>query len=139
MVKYLHDICLNFIQSNLDKIPNAGERLPTVHKELLLERIADHDLLIPEYIPFAIQQLFSSSLRHVTFYKCDQVTDEFLCVLANRKCVLDSLTIQRCQSVTGKNKRYDQYKVSKLLLPVVQYIYIYIYRYFVHFSFDLLL
>ncbi|XP_052099958.1 F-box/LRR-repeat protein fbxl-1-like isoform X1 [Mytilus californianus] len=100
MVKHLHDICLNFIQSNLDKIPNAGERLPTVHKEQLLERIADHDLLIPEYIPFVIQQLFFSSLRHVTFYKCDQVTDEFLCVLANQKCVLDSLTIQRCQSVT---------------------------------------
>ncbi|CAG2229123.1 F-box/LRR-repeat protein 2-like [Mytilus edulis] len=119
MVKHLHDICLNFIQSNLDKIPNAGERLPTVHKELLLERIADHDLLIPEYIPFAIKQLFSSSLRHVTFYKCDQVTDEFLCVLANQKCVLDSLTIQRCQCVTDvgiKNITDGQDQLSFLRL-----------------------
>jgi hypothetical protein len=40
MVKHLHDICLDFIQSNLDKIPNVGKHLPTVHKELLLKRIA---------------------------------------------------------------------------------------------------
>ena len=103
MVKHLHDICLCFIQRNLHVIPNAGQRLPTVHKELLLERIADHDLLVPEYIPFVIRELFSSSLRHITFYKCDQVTDDFLCALANQKCVLDSLTIHRCQSVTGNS------------------------------------
>lgn len=105
MVKHLHDICLDFIQSNLDKIPNVGKHLPTVHKELLLKRIADHDLLIPEYLSHVTQQLVSSSLRHVTFYKCDQVTDDFLCLLANQKCVLHSITIHGCNSITGKSKQ----------------------------------
>ena len=103
MVKQLHDICLNFIQCNLNHIPNISDQLPTVHKELLLERIADHDLLCPDYIPCVKKQLVCSSIRHITFHKCDQVTDDVLVAIANQKCMLDSVVINKCPSVTGRN------------------------------------
>lgn len=102
MVKQLHDICLNYIQCNLNHIPNVGNKLPTVHKELILERLADHDLLSPNYIPSVKNELICSSLRHVTFYKCDQVTDDVLTAIANARCCLESVVINKCPAITDK-------------------------------------
>ena len=102
MVKLLSDICLNVIHLSLDKIPDIGLYLPTVYKEMLIERLAWHDMLTSDYLPFVSQQLFSSSLRRINFYKCEQVNDTVLQLLEAAKCKLEFVTVNQCQNVTGQ-------------------------------------
>jgi hypothetical protein len=102
MVKLLSDICLNVIHVSLDKMPDIGLYLPTVYKEMLIERLAWHDMISPDYLPYISRQLFSSSLRRINFYKCEQVNDTVLQLLAAAKCKLEYLTVNQCQDVTGE-------------------------------------
>ena len=100
MVKKLSDISLFFIQNNLHKIDNIGS-LPTVYKELILERIVCHDLLTDSYVPH-MTKLFSKSLTKVNFYKCEQISDYILKGIAASGCKLESLSIKKCCNITGK-------------------------------------
>lgn len=102
MVKLLSDICLNVIQHSLDKVPDIGLYLPTVYKEMLIERLAWHDMLTLDYLPCICTQLFSASLRRVNFYKCEQVSDALLQSLEMAKCKLEYITIHQCNNVTDK-------------------------------------
>ena len=99
MVKTLSEICLSLVQNNLDKIHNV-ENLPTVYKELLLQRIIAHDLLSDLYMQ-CVSKLCSHSLKKLDFYKCDQVTDSFLKIFKTSGCRLESLSLNKCFNVTG--------------------------------------
>ncbi|XP_045190636.2 F-box/LRR-repeat protein fbxl-1-like [Mercenaria mercenaria] len=100
MVKLLSDICLNIIYMSLDKIPDIGHYLPTVYKEMLIERLGWHDMLTLDYLPFVSRQLFTISLRRINFYKCEQVNDTVLKLLEAAACKLEFITINQCQNIT---------------------------------------
>ena len=102
MVKSLCDICLLVIQGSFDKLPNIGDNIPTVYKELLIKRLAFHDLFKAEYVQFIARNLFCKSLNHVDFYKCDQIDDTVLKLLSQSGCKLVTLNIHGCNSVTGE-------------------------------------
>ncbi|XP_022080902.1 F-box/LRR-repeat protein 13-like [Acanthaster planci] len=100
MVKKLEDMCLQCIGQNLNSISQVGRLLTTKHKELLLQRLVDHDMLTPEYLPHVTYHLFSPALRSVRFKGCEQVTDAVLMQLNACKCQLESLYIAYCDNVT---------------------------------------
>lgn len=100
MVKLLSDVCLGVIQDSLDKIPNVGSYLPTVFKEKLIERLASHDQLTPSYLPVISYNLFTKSLRQLKLYKCSQVNDHMLQLLASSGCKLEVIIIVGCVNVT---------------------------------------
>ncbi|KAK7110296.1 F-box/LRR-repeat protein 2-like [Littorina saxatilis] len=100
MVKELGDICLGFIQNNLSSIPQLCSNLPTLYKERLLERLAYHDMLHKDYLPHVSYNLMCSALRHIKLYKCHQVDDHFLTLLAASKCEIEVLVIHGCTAVT---------------------------------------
>ncbi|XP_038046356.1 F-box/LRR-repeat protein 20-like [Patiria miniata] len=100
MVKKLEDMCLQCIGQNLNSISQVGRLLPTKHKEILLQRLADHDMLTPDYLPHVTYHLFSPALHSVKFKGCEQVTDAVLMKLNDCKCQLESLYIGRCKMVT---------------------------------------
>ena len=101
MVKALGDLCLGCIQQHLSSIPQLGASLPTLYKERLIERLAYHDMLHKSYLPQVSYNLFCAALRHVKLYKCPQVDDQFLALLADCKCQLEVLVINGCGAVTG--------------------------------------
>lgn len=100
MVKTLHDVCLTCIQNRLDKIPDVGRRLPNVHKEILLERLVNHDILTERYFKTVKKYLFVENLRNVTLYKSNQLTDVMLKTLGERCPNIHQLTIHMCANVT---------------------------------------
>eukprot|EP00058_Branchiostoma_floridae_P018232 XP_002603721.1 hypothetical protein BRAFLDRAFT_126867 [Branchiostoma floridae] len=100
MVRSLTESCLSCLACNLHSINRVGHYLATRHKELLLEWLVYHDRLTPEYLPHITYHLFSSGLRTVHFYKCQQVTDAVLTQLGDCGCRLRSVTIHGCSEVT---------------------------------------
>ncbi|XP_064601185.1 F-box/LRR-repeat protein 2-like [Liolophura sinensis] len=102
MVKLLRDICLGCIQNNLHRIPQVQRYLPTVYKELLIERLIKHRQLSEHYLCHITYNLFVSSLRHVLLYRCEQNTDLVLKQLAACNCQLHTLQIIRCDNVTDE-------------------------------------
>ena len=103
-MKTLYDICLTHIATNLNAINRVGSFLAPVHKETLIERLGYHDMFTPEYLPLITYNLFSAQLKRITFKRCVGVTDAVLRQLGLCGCKLHYLTIDRCKSVTGKNK-----------------------------------
>ena len=101
-MKKLGDMCLECIGKNLHIMSNVGNNLATVHKEILLERMAHHNMFTHEMRPHVTYNLFSETLKNITFYKCDHVTDDFLKVLSNCGLMLNHLCIHQCHYVTGK-------------------------------------
>ncbi|XP_060075518.1 F-box/LRR-repeat protein 20-like [Ylistrum balloti] len=100
MVKTLHDMCLNCVQNRLDKIPDVGRRLPNIHKEILLERLVNHDILTECYFKSVQKYLFVKNLRHVTLYKSNQLTDAMLKTLGEQCPNIHQLTIHMCTNIT---------------------------------------
>ena len=100
-MKKLSDFCLKCIGENLKLISQVGRYLPTPHKELLLERLVDHDMLTPERLPHITYHLFSEKLKRVNFYKSNQITDKVLKQLGASLCKLEWITIHGCKMVTG--------------------------------------
>ncbi|XP_076470806.1 uncharacterized protein LOC143300764 [Babylonia areolata] len=100
MVKSLGDLCLECIQQHLSAIPQLGSSLPTLFKERLIERLAYHDMLHKSYLPHVSSNLLCSALQHIKLYKCDQVDDHFLGLLADCRCQLEVLVINGCNAVT---------------------------------------
>ena len=102
-MKKLRDICLDFIANNLyGNITCIVHNLARVHKEELLERMVCHDQLDKILLPHVTYNLFSVSLKRVTFYRSSQVTDKILLQLSNSGCQLTHLTIVECALVTGE-------------------------------------
>ena len=106
MVKQLKDVCLTKIQHSLDKLQNVGDRIPNVYKEVLLERLAWHELFTENYIPHIAKILFSPSLTKVNFYKCEQIDDRVLSLLGSTGCKLESIKVNACTSITGKTRSH---------------------------------
>ncbi|KAL3863368.1 hypothetical protein ACJMK2_005126 [Sinanodonta woodiana] len=106
MVKSLVDICLSRIQKSLDLVSNAGRYLPRVYKEILIQRIAAHDQLTENYLPYVSYNLFSESVRKIDFYRCGQITDKVLELISSSRCKLDELTIHGCNQITDKGFIY---------------------------------
>ena len=102
MVKLLHDMCLNCIRNNLDTIPDVGRRLPRILKENILNKLSDHDMFTPAYLPVIEKHLFVPELKHIAFYECDQITDSVLKQIAATGCKLQSLMINGCKKITGR-------------------------------------
>ena len=102
-VKKLKDICLQQIGDNLHSINGVGRYLPPAHKELLLQRLVDHNKLNPELLPFITYNLFSRSLRNIELCFSEQVTDAFLGQLAGAGCKWHTLSIKDCRHVGGKS------------------------------------
>lgn len=100
MVKTLHDICLTCIQNRLGSIPDLEHGLPRIHKEILLERLSDHDCLTEDYFVFVQKHLLVDSLRHVNLYKNSQLTDEMLQTLGKLCPNLSKLRVHMCPQVT---------------------------------------
>lgn len=100
-MKTLHDICLTCIQNRLGSIPDLEHGLPRIHKEILLERLSDHDCLTEDYFVFVQKHLLVDSLRHVNLYKNSQLTDEMLQTLGKLCPNLSKLRVHMCPQVTG--------------------------------------
>ncbi|KAL5021116.1 hypothetical protein ScPMuIL_000271 [Solemya velum] len=100
MVKKLQDVCLTCIQNKLDIMPTVARALPTVYKELLLERLASHDMFYEKFLPHITYNLFVDTLTTVRFDECKQLTDDILKQLGQCKCQLKHLVIYACPNVT---------------------------------------
>ncbi|ESP00400.1 hypothetical protein LOTGIDRAFT_238569 [Lottia gigantea] len=100
MVKALKDLCLSCVMNNLEKFPKLQSQLPSKYKELLIERLADHDLFTPHYVPHIINNIFSANLRTIVLYECQQITDDILIKLSRSQCKLEVLKIHGCHSLT---------------------------------------
>lgn len=100
-VKKLGDLCLESVGKNLYAISRVGRYLPTPSKELLLERLVNHDCLTEKHLPHVTYNLFSDKLKHVNLYKSEQLTDKVLLKLSQSGCQLQWLTIHGCSKVTG--------------------------------------
>lgn len=103
-MKSLVDLCLFCVANNLSKIKNVGTFLSRADKEILVERLCDHDMLSADRLPIIKKHLFSPQLQTISLrYNCDQVTDAVLANLASSGCQLRSLTIKSCHKLTGKD------------------------------------
>ncbi|XP_071090171.1 F-box/LRR-repeat protein 2-like [Haliotis cracherodii] len=100
MVKALKDMCLHCVQHSLEHIPNLQHNLPTLYKEILIERLANHDMFYQHYRPFIASNLFCENLRYIKLYKCSQIDNECLISLSRARCQLEVLTIHRCENVS---------------------------------------
>ena len=100
-LKSLRDICLEFIGNNLHCITRASQYLATVHKELIIERLAFHNRFTESYLPHVTYNLFSPQLERINLFKCNQINETWLRQLAASKCQLRFLTIHGCENVTG--------------------------------------
>lgn len=102
MVLKLIDICMNSIAKNLNQIKYLDVCLTSTQKELLIQRLANHSQFHNKYLSVIVKSLFTSNVKSIKFYKCDQINEIFLKYVAkNAKFQLKSLTIARCDQVTG--------------------------------------
>ncbi|XP_055876177.1 F-box/LRR-repeat protein 2-like [Biomphalaria glabrata] len=100
MVWKLSDLCLQCIQQHLHRYPDLGCNLTTVHKEMLIDRLACHDLFFSDRLIHIKNHLFTSSLRHINLQRCPQITDQVLQLLGSSGCKLEVLILNKLESVT---------------------------------------
>lgn len=109
-MKSLVDLCLFSVSNNLDKINNVGKFLSWSDKEVLLERLCDHDLITDGHISLISSSLLSPQLQTVSLkYNENQITDAVLGNLALCGCQLSNLTLKYCHKLTGKNKLLSKF------------------------------
>ena len=102
MVLNLIDICMNSISKNLDQIKYLDVCLTSTQKELLIQRLSNYTSFYNKNLNIIIKSLFTSNIKIIKFYKCDQINEAFLKYVAkNTNFQLKSLTISRCDNVTG--------------------------------------
>lgn len=102
MVKTLQDCCLSCIAKNITSYNRLGSYLSLRHKEILLERMCWHNLLLPSNTFSILYHLISHTLQRVNLSYSDQVNDRILSLLGESGCLLTSITIQSCPNVTDK-------------------------------------
>jgi len=101
-MKQLKDLCLDCLALNLSgNITSVSPRLAPMHKQLLLERLMNHDRLTLDYLPHVTYNLFAPTMKHLVINRCAQVTDDVLELLSFTSCKLTHLSITGCKSVTG--------------------------------------
>ena len=122
MVKKLRDCCLSCIAKNITSYNRLGNYLSVRHKEVLLERMCWHKLLLPSNAASILYHLISHTLQRVNLSYCDQVNDSILGLLGDSGCLLTYLTIQSCPNVTDKGvaslgrilRKLERLKLKKL-------------------------
>jgi len=102
MVKKLQDFCLSCIAKNIAGYNRLGNYLTPRLKEVLLERMCWHKLLLPSNTASILYHLISHTLQRVNLSYSDQVNDGILALLGDSGCLLSFLTIQSCPNVTDK-------------------------------------
>ena len=105
-MKKLQDMCICCIAGNLDSIQQVQHYLAPKYKELVLEWAVNHDMLTPEYLPHITYNLFSSTLKNLSLYKCPQLDDAFLKQLGSSGAKFQTLKINTCKEVTGEYSSY---------------------------------
>jgi hypothetical protein len=102
MVLKLIDICLTSISTNLDRIKNIDSHLTTTHRELLIQRLANHGLFDANNFDAFKKHLFADSIKTVKFYRSDQISDFILkSISKSSRFQLKVLSICRCTNITG--------------------------------------
>lgn len=106
MVLKLIDICMNFITKNLTQVKYLDLCLTSIQKELIIQRLANHSLFNSLNIQFIIRSLFTSNIKMIKFYRCEQINESLLKLIARQQLItrfqLRLLTICRCDNVTGE-------------------------------------
>jgi len=73
-MKQLKDLCLDCLAVNLSSnVTSVSRRLAPVHKDLLLERLLNHDRLTHDYLPHVTYNLFASTMKKLVINRCAQV------------------------------------------------------------------
>jgi len=102
-MKQLKDLCLDCLALNLSgNITCVTRGLAPVHKELLFERLVNHDRLTDVYLPHITYNLLAPTMKRLVLNRCAQVTDDLLQLLSFSGCKLTHLSITGCKSVTGE-------------------------------------
>jgi len=102
-MKQLKDLCLDCLAVNLcGNITSVSRSLAPIHKQLLLERLLNHDRLTTDYLPHVTYNLFAPTMKQLVINRCAQVTDDLLELLSFSGCKLTHLTITGCKSVTSE-------------------------------------
>ena len=102
-MKQLVDLCLDCLAVNLSgNITRLSRGLAPIHKELLLERLMNHDLLTEDYLPHVTYNLFAPTMKHLVINRSAQVNDELLQLLSFSGCKLTHLSITGCKAVSGE-------------------------------------
>lgn len=122
MVWKLSDLCLQCIQQHLHRYQDLGSNLTTLHKEMLIERLACHDLFFPERLVHIKNNLFTSSLRHINLQRCSQITDSVLQHLGNSGCKLEVLVLNRLDNVTDSGIQAVTKGQNALLVLHIKYL-----------------
>ena len=139
MVLKLKDICLNFIAKNFTDISNFNHKLlSSAQKEIIIERLANHNWLstlsidiqsIESYQKSLIQYFFNGCLNAVIFNDCYQLDDNFIELItqlvSSNELVIKSIAIIRCYKLTGIkiNIFFLQYYCE---FPLISKLYLYI-------------
>eukprot|EP00117_Sycon_ciliatum_P018979 scpid71717/ scgid1566/ F-box/LRR-repeat protein 4 len=101
MVRLLEDLCLRCIARNMAKLPASNLQWLTVtQKEVLLERMASHQLLTSAVLPLATVHLLDSHLRTVVLDRCSQITDDVLAALGCKARNLVKIRVTSCPNVS---------------------------------------
>ena len=95
MVLKLIDICMNSISKNLNQIKYLDICLTSTQKELIIQRLANHNQFFNDSTNVIIKSLLTPNIKIIKFYKCEQITETLL------KLISKSLTIARCDNITG--------------------------------------
>ena len=122
MVKKLKDCCFSCIERNIASYYRLGSYLSLRDKEVLLERMCCHNLLLPTNTSSIIYHLFSHTLQRVNLSYSGQVNDSILSLLGQSGCLLTSITIHCCPNVTDKGisalgrilRKVEKLKLKKL-------------------------
>ncbi len=102
MVLKLIDICLNYISVNLNRIKSIDSHLTINHKELLIQRLANHNYFDDDSLKSITKYLFTDNIDTIKFYKCKQINDSALKFISkNTRFQLKVLSVCRCINVTG--------------------------------------
>ena len=102
-MKQLKDLCLDCLALNLSgNITSVSRGLAPVHKELLLERLMNHDRLTTDYLPHITYNLVAATMKHLVINRCAQVRDDLLQLVSFSGCRLTYLSITGCKSVTSE-------------------------------------
>ena len=125
MVLKLDEICLNYITNNFYSIQAFDcTLLHTIHKEKIIERLANHNLLQAngkfnlivandqlKYQRSIVNYFFNGNLNYFKFNCCQDLNDSFLKLIAynSRKLIVKSLILNKCNQVSGNFIKYFVY------------------------------
>ena len=95
------------IADNLGNINRVGEFLSKNDKEVLLQRLCDHDMFTASRLPCITYHLLSSQLRNIDFSYSNQVNDSHLQLLALAGCKLTTFILKCCPLVSGESNEFN--------------------------------